>query len=119
MKNGVILETMMISRTERIPAFSIRTRFSVSTGTFYEQAARSKNVGKWQGPKINVLLTVPAPRAMHVTSDRFRARSRQRTGYVIHNRRRDVQLANALEVKTTTDGWVQNGEVDLVPPTTP
>src|SRR5215467_8468022 len=32
MKNGVIVETMMISRTERIPAFSIRTGFSVSTG---------------------------------------------------------------------------------------
>src|SRR5262249_12314336 len=32
MKNGVIVETIMISRTERIPAFSIRTGFSVSTG---------------------------------------------------------------------------------------
>jgi hypothetical protein len=31
MKNGLILETMMISRTERKPAFSIRTEFSVST----------------------------------------------------------------------------------------
>src|SRR5215813_617019 len=31
MKNGVIVETMMISRTEREPAFSIRTGFSVST----------------------------------------------------------------------------------------
>jgi hypothetical protein len=34
MKNGVIVETMMISRTERIPAFSIRTGFSVSTAYF-------------------------------------------------------------------------------------
>src|SRR5262249_43356783 len=33
MKNGVIVETMMISRTEREPAFSIRTGFSVSTPT--------------------------------------------------------------------------------------
>src|SRR5215813_3171429 len=32
MKNGVIVETMMISRTEPKPAFSIRTEFSVSTG---------------------------------------------------------------------------------------
>jgi hypothetical protein len=31
MKNGVIVETMMISQRERIPAFSIRTGFSVST----------------------------------------------------------------------------------------
>jgi hypothetical protein len=31
MKNGLIVETMMISRTERKPAFSIRTGFSVST----------------------------------------------------------------------------------------
>src|SRR5215813_9703199 len=29
---GVIVETMMISRTERKPAFSIRTGFPVSTG---------------------------------------------------------------------------------------
>jgi len=34
MKNGLILETMMISRTKRKPAFSIRTGFSVSTGAF-------------------------------------------------------------------------------------
>jgi predicted transcriptional regulator len=31
MKNGVIVETMMISRTERKPAFPIGTEFSVST----------------------------------------------------------------------------------------
>ena len=31
MKNGLIVETMMISRTERKPAFSTRTGFSVST----------------------------------------------------------------------------------------
>jgi pyruvate/2-oxoglutarate dehydrogenase complex dihydrolipoamide dehydrogenase (E3) component len=30
-KHGVIVETMMISRTERKPAFSIRSEFSVST----------------------------------------------------------------------------------------
>jgi len=34
MKKGLILETMMISRTERKPAFSIRTGFSGSTGAF-------------------------------------------------------------------------------------
>jgi hypothetical protein len=30
MKNGLIVETMMISRTDRKPAFSVRTGFLVS-----------------------------------------------------------------------------------------
>jgi hypothetical protein len=36
MKNGVIVETMMISRTDRKPAFSVRTEFSVSTACSWE-----------------------------------------------------------------------------------
>jgi hypothetical protein len=40
MKNGVIMETMMISRTEQIPAFSIRTGFFGIHTVFVDKALR-------------------------------------------------------------------------------
>jgi hypothetical protein len=55
MKNGVIVETMMISRTERIPAFSIRTGFSVFTGSAPKPGSRKGNDDRENGAEAKTI----------------------------------------------------------------